>query len=276
MCVVPAFSTTVVVVYSDDGLIVAADSKLSNDTGGTGVTTKIFKMHNKFVAAALELTHFEDRTPPVFLVYDVPTWLREVEASLPKDVSFDDLMKIMAERVRSDLIPQMQPEYTNGLMKPNAGNMDQFEAITTFVVAGYRNGRVAVGVVQYSVDWQSKQIADPYLSLFADGPGRIGYRRFGVDEAISNVFTSGSYANKRIKAICPKPFQKWQDGRVLLDDSLALSRAMIKIEEEIAPDQVGGGVQVIAILINGDAYVVPKALPNSHTSKKKTAELNQH
>ena len=90
-----ARATTVVYVTSSCGMAVGADGKLV--PAGTGV--KIALLKNRLVVA--DLYYESAKAPGGALVYDFPTWVRQIDDSTDADISLSGLVEVIKKQMTS-------------------------------------------------------------------------------------------------------------------------------------------------------------------------------
>jgi hypothetical protein len=150
---------------------------------------------------------------------------------------------------------------------------ENFERLITFSITGYDKGNPRLTVVKVYIDWNTKTILDAYILPIKLGPVEFGtnYNYAGIAESIADFLDGNSYAYKRAMAIDPQTFTNVFAHKIpTLDESVAIGRTLIQIEEEIRPDAVGGAIRGVKITPDGKATeVVASQLSESETAKKK-------
>ena len=204
--------------------------------------------------------------------FEVGAWINDLQRSLPKDVSFDQLTEITKDKF-SDLMPQLQSAIARRHWGKPENPFDNFEPMITFVITGYQYTAPRLAALRFYIDWDTKTILKPYLKeIELDPPDRYTNLKWtGVTDSIANILNPESYAHKQAMIICPKAMNDLVSGEdVSLDDSIALGRALIQIEEKVSPNTVAGAVRGIKILPTGRATELANStsLPKTKSTKK--------
>lgn len=154
---VSASASTVLVIITPEGIVIAADSKIvSKDFGGysappAGPAKKIFLIRNRIAIGTVgintqTITTADDK--PLFS-YDPAAWLKSIELEEPQDISVTRLSEIVGSKGRStfaelyNLIPVGRPPYDNSLCNANG---------LAYLLAGFESGTATVELVNFSVD----------------------------------------------------------------------------------------------------------------------------
>jgi hypothetical protein len=107
-------------------------------------------------------------------------------------------------------------------------------------------------VIHFDVDWKSLRLSGPdKIDLNANSADYAIYT-IGLNAAISQLTNQKSYAYKQVSHICPEEM-KLANARQLLSVQQAkrFIRALIKIEKDVEPNEVGENTQVVTIPSNG-------------------------
>jgi hypothetical protein len=190
-------ATTVLVIVTPTGIVVAADTKVvSVDIGGysappEGPTTKMFIIHGRIAVGTLGLGRQSlttlDKTPP--FSYDPPVWLRKIEKKTPRNISvrqFIDIVKSESSSTFSDL---------NRLIHTGAIKQEQAPELTggQYIVSGFESGVAIVEEINFEVDWKNRQLVGPTVeSVFPDPKARrvdFGFHAAsrGYNDAVDDV-----------------------------------------------------------------------------------------
>ena len=277
---IQAHSTTVIAIVGDQGISIAADSKmviLGAYRDGERETVKSFIIQDRLVIASLgySANKWADPAGGVVIDYEFEAWLRGIQASLPANVSFDDFVGIVKEAVRK-MIPKWQAMVTAGKM-PHKHYGDIFESLTQYVIAGYQDGVAKLASIEFYVDWDKNAVLGPYQVALAPPrvavAGRTYTYFFGVTEVAFEAPNPQSYAYKQAMALSPKAFGDLMSGKDFpLNESNALARTLVEIEEQTNPHMVGGKVRMVEIAPNGKAREVIEEPPKTKPEKQKEAE----
>jgi hypothetical protein len=273
---IQAHATTVIAIVGDQGISIAADSKmviLGAYRDGERETVKSFIIQDRLVIASLgySANKWTDPAGGVVIDYEFEAWLRGIQAGLPANVSFDDFVGIVKEGVRK-MIPKWQAMVTAGKM-PHKHYGDIFESLTQYVIAGYKDGVPTLSSIEFYVDWDKNEVLGPYQVALAPSRAAVAGRTytyfFGVTEVAFEAPNPQSYAYKQAMALSPKAFGDLMGGREFpLNESNALARALVKIEEQTNPHLVGGKVRVVEIAPTGKAREVIEEPPKTKPEKQ--------
>lgn len=273
-CPSPVIATTVVVTATEHGMIVASDSKsftikvIRSDTSRTGeaLTKKFVIVQDRIVVASTGHADIERGSAH----YNFLAWMDRLQTNLPENVSVDGV----ASAVQADSA-KVFSTFTAVLQSGLLQRDDPTETCSPFIqyiIAGYQEGMPRIVMVQLYVNWDEKNLVGPTQILLESGEGlkgNIHIHYFGIREGLTNILNRQSYAYKQAMIGCPRAFGNLLAHKdVPLDDTLAMASTLIKIEEKINPDDVGGDIQSARILTNGRAYnVVKTVLPKSTLHK---------
>lgn len=275
-----AHATTVLTIINKNGIAMFADSK-SNATNGefsgcpsTTTTKKVFLIQDHFAIGVLGMNcmRFVGEGKEI-ADFELGAWVNDLQRSLPKDVSFDQLTAITKDKF-SELMPQLQSAIARRHWGKPENPFDNFESMITFVITGYEYTTPRLAALRFYIDWDTKAILKPYLQeIELDRPRRYTNLKWaGVTDALANFSNPESYAYKQAIIICPKAMNDFVSGQdVSLDDSIALGRALIQIQEKVSPNTVAGAVRGVKILPNGRATELANStpLPKAGAGKKK-------
>lgn len=280
-----ACATTIVSVIGKNGIVMLSDSKGTRPWAPAGEICrggdikKIAVIQDRWAVAGSDWACFHEavRFPDGSgdeVAFDFIPWIHELERGIPKDASFDQFVGTIRDKF-SDLVPQIEPFIAHGVWKrgeqQNSGN--NFEPLITFSIAGYDSGVPRLTVVKFYIDWDTKTVLGAYLFPIKLRPVESGtnYNYAGISESIADFPDGNSYAHKRAIAIDRKAFTNVFDhGFSTLDESVAVGRVLVQIEEEIRPDLVSGPIRGVRITPDGRATEVIAALPKPEITKKQT------
>lgn len=200
-----------------------------------------------------------------------------LESRLPDDISVDqftDTVEGESSATFSDL--GISTALKNGTLR-NKTLAKPSEIFTQFVTAGYQNGVPRLYRVEFDIDWNSRSLVGPYkVLLYPTDPANYQIFRFGTQEAIVDFPTPESYAYQQAAILSPKAMADISALRYpSLDETVSLSRALIQVEKNTNPDEVGGDIRTISILPSGRAEEINTtggALPEGGTSKEKNQQ----
>ena len=265
----PMLCTTVVVIATQSGIVITTDSK----TGviENGIFTRSLEHHPKFVilnnrfviAAAGTVDIRSGRNHFEFL-----PWATGLQFRIANDATVEQLAgRVKNESASMFLRVGIDDMVKNGTYK-NSTDVAPCEMFTQFIVAGLQAGTWHLYKVQYDIDWRNKRLLGPTEEDLESewnpfGPERPLVFRFGVVEAIQDANNHESYAYKKIKELSPKAIADFESGmyHLPLQETIALSRALVQVEKDTNPTLVGGDIKSAEILPDGTAKEVPDPQP---------------
>jgi hypothetical protein len=273
---IPSNATTVVVITSDSGISMATDSKhVAKDVGlrivGERDFPKAVIVKNRITIACIYRCDYRF-TPKIGeeIKYGFATWVLNIERGLQDTVSFDDFVGVVNDEI-SKMMPKLQPPLRGGAMEPERSS-EIFEMFAQYVIAGYQNGIPRLTVLEFYIDWESKSLLGPYQRVI-EPPSQVRgtnhAHSYGISEPHADFTNRQSYAYKQAMAHCPKALQDFIDSRsITLDETAALARTLVGIDEQTNPNEVGGMIRCIQILPNGRAQSVVADLPKTNPTRK--------
>jgi hypothetical protein len=283
-----AHATSVAVLESKQGFVILADSKQMHE--GTDKTfcrgdeiKKIFIANKKFAISAVGIgcadLVYRKNGVIVGTRFNIDSaWIDELQSALPKDVSMPEFIKGLVSKFAA-LTPQLQIALTDGYINPSDSINFGFEPFIKFVVVGYDGGIPTICMVDFNIDWHKRQFILPPHGWSGDlrpiNNFQMGFYVFGWAQGITDIPNPQSYAYKNAMSICPKAFINFLSGRpVSLDESIAIGKALVQIEEKIDPNHVGGHITGVKILPTGVATELSDfaPLPKARTGKRKEAK----
>jgi hypothetical protein len=281
---IQSHSTTVVVIVDSNGIVIATDSKGVQVAGveshkvgqSEEVKARIIKGHYVIAGigrGAYTFTRQRLNVTDLSITYEFGAWVSKLESSLNDNASFDDLVGAVKADI-SYTIPQLQTFVTGGGILPS-DPVNVFEPFMEYVLAGYQSGVPRVCVLQFYIDWSRKLVVDPFETSLSSGPiaGHIRTYFFGMTEAISDFTNLDSYVYKRAMAVCPKAFHNLiSPAPISLDESAAIARAFVGVEEETNPNLVGGRVRLVEIIPSGKALDLTSGSPKPVARTKPQSE----
>jgi len=109
--------------------------------------------------------------------------------------------------------------------------------------------------VEFDVDWNRQVLSGAIRTLLYPDSAISNYRvvSLGDREAIADFRNVKSYAHQVATTLCPETMRKIDNMTAYptLDNSVALSRALVQVEENTNPDEVGGAIKTVMWLQNG-------------------------
>jgi hypothetical protein len=274
---VPLGATTIVLIVTPYGMVIGSDSKmfttnvLGSDSSrvGEGSTKKFVIVQDRIIVASLGHSDIQRGTAH----YNFLTWMEKLRTNLPDGISVDDLTSTI-QTESAKVFAEIATVLQRGIIKRHEPT-EACGDFVRYVIAGYQGGVPRIQLVQYYINWDEKRLIGPETVLLdpseqTQGNFRIHY--LGIREALTNVLNRDSYAYKQTMIAAPQAFGDLLAQRnVSLDETLALTRAFINVEEKISPDDVGGEIRLVKVLPDGRAHEViePNALTKAKSTKQK-------
>lgn len=153
--------------------------------------------------------------------------------------------------------------------------MDKY--LVQFEVAGFDHGVAWIVEISYELDWKNSVLIGPERQI--DLPSNsitvaiydCGHYDFIKTDQLRNPH---SYAHKRIAILAPEEFRKISAFQpISRAEAIRLVRALITIEGEVEPSEVGMGSVVVVLPVIGNGRVTeyqrPLALGKARTAGKK-------
>jgi hypothetical protein len=268
---VPLGATTIVLIVTPYGMVIGSDSKmfttnvLGSDSSrvGEGSTKKFVIVQDRIIVASLGHSDIQRGSAH----YNFLTWMEKLQTNLPDGISVDDLTStIQAESAK--VFAEITTALQRGIIKRHEPT-ETCGDFVRYVIAGYQGGAPRIQIVQYYVNWDEERLIGPQVILLDPDKQTVGNFRIhylGIREALTNVLNRDSYAYKQTMINSPKAFRDLLAHRnVPLNETIALARAFIAVEEKISPDDVGGRIRLVKVLPNGRADEVIDNLPKTTT-----------
>ncbi|MGD0932477.1 MAG: hypothetical protein ABR902_17645 [Candidatus Korobacteraceae bacterium] len=246
-----ARATTVVYVTSSCGMAVGADGKIV--PGDTAV--KIALLKNRLVVADL---YYESATAPGgAVVYDFPTWVKQIDDSTDADISVSGLVAVIKKQMASTFSWASEAIKNGKMKKGQDWGVDQY--LVQYVIAGYENGVPLIYSLTLMPDWNAKTVNGPFEVLLKKGGPKNtafewGWRGRGT--GLDLVNTAKSEAQREFNDGTRADVGLTKSGHCVTAEHLSnVARAMLVIETEYDPHYVGFPLTVVALPKNGDGTV---------------------
>ncbi len=258
--------TTVVLWFTPAGIVIATDSKATNQDTTFSVfsestVNKFVIVQGRIVVTTTGVTALGGR-----FQYNFSRWMDALQRKLPADASVEDVARAI-EKESSIQFAGMRDAIPEGLLTKGMPD-DTCKNFVEYLVAGYQNSIPMLYEVQYYIDWNTQTLIGPRRIIIEpqEHPRNISYHTYGVNEVINALGDEQSYAYKETMARAPKAFGDMVGKRYLpLDETASIARVLVQIEQEMDPSDVGGEVRIVQIVSNGKAdevksrTVLPKA-----------------
>jgi hypothetical protein len=252
--------TTVVVFVTNAGIVLSADSKTTlrdSNFSSTGEIEqpKLTIVQNRIVITTIGVSDIAAPSGH----YNFLQWIKTLQAQIGDHASVavtSDIIEKESAAVFAKL--KIASLIQSGALK-NKSPADPCETFAKFVIAGYEDESPRVYEIYFYIDWNRHDFVGPVkVQLYPDSEVS-NYRilRFGTQQAIVDVLNEKSYAHQQAMSLCPLTMSKIKNGIYpSLDDTISLSRVLIKIEEDTNPSEVGGSITTVKILPDGIAREV--------------------
>lgn len=247
-----ARATTVAFVASSCGMAIGADGK----TVPSGTAVKIALLKQRLVVADL---YYESATSGGAVVYDFPTWIQQIDNSTAADISVSELTEIIKKRMPSTFRFAREAIKNGTLTKEKAQVWGAGEYLVQYVIAGYENGVPLVYSLTLKPDWEAKTVDGPIQVVLRDAEpksGRFEYGWRGRGTGLKLISTANTEPQREFHSLIKNELDLTHSGRCLTPEHLSnVARAMLMIETEYDPLQVGYPLTVVALPRNGDGTV---------------------
>jgi hypothetical protein len=247
-----AWATTVVYVASSCGMAVGADGKTVPD----GTAVKIALLKQRLVVADL---YYESATSGGAVVYDFPTWIKQIDNSTDADISLSGLVEVIKKQMTSTFSFASEAIKNGKLTKEKAQVWGAGEYLVQYVIAGYENGVPLVYSLTLMPNWEAKTVNGPLQVVLKNvepknGRFELGWRGRGT--GLKLISTANTEPQREFNALIKAELALTHSGHCLTSEHLSnVARAMLAIETEYDPLQVGYPLTVIALPKNGDGTV---------------------
>ena len=247
-----ARATTVVYVTSSCGMAVGADGK----TVPSGTAVKIALLKQRLVVADL---YYESATASGggAVLYDFPTWVRQIDNSTDADISLPGLVEVIKKQMASTFSFASEAIKNGKLQKGQAWGVQGY--LVQYVIAGYENGVPLVYSLTLMPDWDAKTVNGPFeVVLKKGGPKNtafdFGWRGRGT--GLKLISTVNTEPQREFNTLIKPELDVIHSGHCLTSEHLSnVARAMLVIETEDDPHYVGFPLTVIALPKKGDGTV---------------------
>ena len=246
-----ARATTVVYVTSSCGMAVGADGKIV--PGDTAV--KIALLKNRLVVADL---YYESATAPGgAVVYDFPTWVKQIDDSTDANISLSGLVEVIKKQMASTFSWASEAIKNGKMKKGQDWGVDQY--LVQYVIAGYENGVPLIYSLTLMPDWNAKTVNGPFEVLLKKGGPKNtafewGWRGRGT--GLNLISTANTEPQREFNDKLKAELDLTHSGHCLTSEQLSkVARTMLAIETKYDPRYVGFPLTVIALPKNGNGTV---------------------
>jgi hypothetical protein len=270
--------TTAVFVITPRRIVAGLD-RLAVQPDATGhlvrttPVTKIVLLGGRFIVACIGLEQLKTGPPDKqIVVYNFPRWIRRTASRIGPDTSVSRLANIVKDEMIGTFTQTVPIEsmMRNGTFKHTQG-LDQF--LVQFVVCGFDHGIVSLIEINYELDWKKNLLIGPTPRLLLPKKGiDTALYSDGVYDAITTAQLSdpNSYAHKRMEVLAPTAFKKILASQATERmEAVRSVRALITVEAEVKPSEVGAGASIVVLPLTGDGVLTEYKNPLSKTDSLK-------
>jgi hypothetical protein len=192
------------------------------------------------------------------VVYNFPSWIKRIESQIGPNTSVPMLANIVKDemtRTFTHTVP-IETMMRNGTFKHTQG-LDRF--LVQFVVCGFDHGVVSLIEIYYELDWEKNLLVGPTPKIVLPNDGiKTTLYLDGIYEAITadQLRDLNSYAHKRMEVLAPTAFKKISVSQPTNQpEAIRAVRALITIEAEVKPCEVGAGSSIVVLPFAGNGIV---------------------
>jgi len=233
-------------------MAVGADGR----TVPAGTAVKIALLKNRLVVADL---YYESAKAPGgnAVLYDFPTWVRQIDDSTDADISLSGLVKVIKKQMPSTFNWASEAIKNGKLTKGQDWGVEGY--LVQYVIAGYENGVPLVYSLTLMPDWNARTVNGPFEVVLKKGEPKNtafewGWRGRGT--GLNLVNTANSEAQREFNGKIKAELDLTHSGHCVTTEHLSnVARAMLAIETKYDPRYVGFPLTVIALPKNGDGTV---------------------
>jgi hypothetical protein len=261
----PASGTTVLVILTPEGIVIAADSKVvSKDFGGysappEGPANKIIVVRDRIAVGNIGFLskHIETMDDRPLFDYDPASWPKGIEQKSSPDISVSEFIDTLGREARSKFSP------LNDLLRdPTFENRQTYceSNGVQYLVAGFESGIAVVEEVNFTIDEKSCQLTGPFVQPIFPAPDT---RRFdfgfhpasmGYEDAAGDVVygRSGSDGYRSIAFESPAELWKLLAKRDMsLKQASRLLHSILRAQNKYTPAVVGPPYTVVRLRKDG-------------------------
>jgi hypothetical protein len=176
--------------------------------------------------------------------------MKHINRGISSTTSIDELAETI-QRESAKAFDGFDSVIRGGFIKPRKA-IDNCQTFIQYIVAGYGDQVAKIYTIAFYIDWDQKKLIGPRINLLPtkNGSNYLFYS-FGITEALDDLEVPESYAYKTVASRCPAFKVLMGAHDISLADSIGISKAMVRVEEEIDPREVFGPVAAVTILPNG-------------------------
>jgi hypothetical protein len=280
-CVINAGATSVVMAITPTGIVMGADGKTTTVINGKlsfRTALKIVLLKHRIVVADINIERSQ-ATNSGAILYDFPSWIREINKKTNDDLSITELMRIIKEECPV-AFGDISEELRTGLTQDDARNRGlKTDLLVQYPIAGYDRGVPLATAVTLNIDWEHHSLAVPeQVSIY---PEKIDSAHpylyvFTGHSGIEHLKIADSKERKESADRVPVEYRIIEEhGELTLKQASNVIRAMLAIDAEADPTEVGFPLTVVTIPRSGrgsvrtykkDVFALSR-LPKSRSTK---------
>jgi hypothetical protein len=241
--------TTLIQIVTAAAIILASDSKEVDDPDGNLNQTMKMALLSKTTAVAdcnlSKLDTTSNRSLPA-IKYDFRTWVQQF-ADITDPIQLTEAIAEEAKKTFEDVGPIIQKQ----LFKKR-------ENLTDFYVAGYSSGAIPVIIkIGIPLDWENAKVLDPTIELRyppSSDPAWFGNAGWWFvnagckHDAIDRAEKKDGPPYARLRKLEPDLSDKLIDKKDLtVEEAKRLASALVAVQAEFTPADVGPPVQIIQV-----------------------------
>jgi hypothetical protein len=241
--------TTVIVFETKYGIIIGADQQTLQTTSQgpidkRGTASKLALVQDRMAVASIGLESVVDSE----FLYDFQTWITGIGKGLPPGSS-PEALALLIKMKSAALFANFDPEIKK--IRNIQAKFTTCQSFLQYVVIGYKEGTPEVLIVTYNIDWIHEHLIGP--DVYTEAPNNTSAMLiYGRTMAIEDLANSKSYVHRRATTLFPAITKKVLSQReISLEEATSFVRTLLRVENEIEPDSVGGKTTIATIPVTG-------------------------
>jgi len=249
-----ASATTVVYAISSLGIVVGADGKTTSDTA-----LKIVLLKERLVVADI-YTESMKASDTGALVYDFPSWIKQIDDQTDDNVSVHQLVATIKNQMPTAFAYAIGAIQSGKMTKEDAAKFGADQYLVQYVIAGYEKGVPLVYSLTLMPDWDTKTVKGPFQVLLKKGEPQnaglyYGWRGRGI--AIAPIRTADTEEQREFDARIKPERKIINSGKSLTTGHLSnVVRVLLEMEATANPRYVGLPFTVVSIPKIGSGSIV--------------------
>ena len=261
----PASGTTVLVILTPEGIVIAADSKIvSKDFGGysaspEGPANKIIVVRDRIAVGNIGFLsqHIETMDDRPLFDYDPASWLKGIEQKTSPDISVSEFIDTLGSEARTEF------SHLNDLIRDPAFKEKESYCESQgvqYLVAGFESGIAVVEEVNFTIDEKSCQITGPFVQPIFPSPDTLRFdfgfhpASMGYEDAAADVVYGKTWSKGYRSIGFESPMELWMllaKRDLSLDQASTLLHAILRAQNKYTPAAVGPPYTVVRLLKDG-------------------------